>query len=210
MKVNLSPRKDHAIKVEQWYFSLAFHAIGGLFLKVHLLATRAITRLFILVLTLYKNRRCLLSLPLQFSPKKEDIWLWLSWFHIKMGDKRKMDKPRALSLMGFSTSRPIGKIFHFCEKICDFMSSFQMHILVNLTKYGKFWIKLFLKELNKWCMAPKRKLRNKTSKWRKSKVMLHELNFEFFHHKKLPNSFKSSNSTPVLLWTIQKKFSTLG
>ena len=28
-----------------------------------------------------------------------------------MGDKRKMDKPRALSLMGFSTSRPIGKFF---------------------------------------------------------------------------------------------------
>ena len=81
-----------------------------------------------------------------------------------------------------------------------------MHILVNLTKYGKFWIKLFLKELNKWCMAPKRKLRNKTSKWRKSKVMLHELNFEFSHHKKLPNSFKSSNSTLVLLWTIQKGF----
>ena len=144
--------------------------------------------------------------------KKEDIWLWLSWFHIKMGDKRKMDKPRALSLMGFSTSRPIGKIFFLSwkKKLWFHVLFFQMHILVNLKKYGKFWIKLFLKELNKWCMAPKRKLRNKTSKWRKSKVMLHELNFEFFHHKKLPNSFKSSNSTPVLLWTIQKKFSTLG
>ena len=42
-----------------------------------------------------------------------------------MGDKRKMDKPRALSLMGFSTSRQIGKIFFFSQKKnCDFMSFF--------------------------------------------------------------------------------------
>ena len=48
-----------------------------------------------------------------------------------MGDKRKMDKPRALSLMGFSTSRPIGKIFHFREKNLWF------HVLFSDAHFGK-------------------------------------------------------------------------